>query len=88
MEIKDANHYDDILDSPYYYERQFHEERIIHNHISYLEAYRNFVFDLSLSDKILLDINEFLLSMMQKYLELLKYDRNKGYNKHRGLFFP
>lgn len=25
--------------------------------------------------------------MMQKYLELLKYDRNKGYNKHRGLFF-
>lgn len=43
MEIKDANHYDDILDSPYYYERQFHEERIIHNHISYLEAYRNFV---------------------------------------------
>lgn len=87
MEIKDANHYDDILDSPYYYERQFHEERIIHNHISYLEAYRNFVFDLFLSDKILLDINEFLLSMMQKYLELLKYDRNKGYNKHRGLFF-
>lgn len=87
MDIKGVNHYDNILNTPYYYEQQFHEERIIHNHISYLEAYRSYIFMLNMEEGILLEANNFLLSMIQKYLDLLKYDRNNGYKKYRGLFF-
>lgn len=87
MRIKRANHYDDIPESPYYYEKQFHEERIIHNQISYLEAYRNFIFEMIMTETRLAEANTFLLSMIQKYLDLLKYDRNRGIKKNRGLFF-
>ena len=87
MKKKDVEHYEDVLDSPYYYEQQFHEERIIHSHISYLEAYRSWIFQLNISETRLSEANKFLLSMIQKYLELLKYDRNNGYKKYRGLFF-
>lgn len=87
MEKKGVGYYEDVLDSPYYYEQQFHEERIIHSHISYLEAYRSWIFRLSMSETRLAEANTFLLSMIQKYLDLLKYDRNSGYKKYRGLFF-
>lgn len=87
MEKKGVGHYEDVLDSPYYYEQQFHEERIIHSHISYLEAYRCRVFDLDITEERLAEANTYLLTMIQKYLALLKYDRNNGYKKYRGLFF-
>lgn len=35
--------YSDIISSQYYYESQFHEERIILNHIQYLNAYRSYL---------------------------------------------
>lgn len=87
MKKKDVEHYEDVLGSPYYYKQQFHEERIIHSHISYLEAYRSLLFKLNMSETRLSEANTFLLGMIQKYLDLLKYDRNNGYKKYRGLFF-
>lgn len=86
MEQKGVEYYEDVLDSPYYYEQQFHEERIIHSHISYLEAYRSWLFHLNMTEERLAEANTFLLSMIQRYLDLLKYDRNNGYKKYRGLF--
>lgn len=87
LEKKEVKNYEDILDSPYYYEQQFHEERIIHNHISYLEAYRSWIFHLKITQERLIEANMFLLNMIQKYLNLLKYDINDGYKSYRKLFF-
>lgn len=88
MTEKRVNHYRDILESSYYYERQFHEERIIHNHISYLEAYRKFVWG---SDKISLkrkiEVNDFILEAIEKYLEMLKYNMDRGIKPYRELFY-
>ncbi len=86
LRIRGATHYDDIIDTAYYYERQFHEERIIHNHISYLEAYRNFAFKMRISEHRLKETNKFILDTIKDYLDLLKYDRNNGFKKYRGLF--
>lgn len=87
LKIKNVSCYDEILSSPYYYEHQFHEERIIHNHISYLEAYREYLFELQMDEQRLLEANCFLLTMMQQYLDLLKYDANNGYKPFRNLFY-
>lgn len=87
LRIKGVKHYDNILGSPYYYERQFHEERIIHNQISYLEAYRTYLFEMQITEERLKEANTFLLNMIRKYLDLLKYNRNRGIKKYRGLFF-
>ena len=87
MRIRGEVHYDNIIDTDYYYERQFHEERIIHNHISYLEAYRNFIIKTNISENKLLEANKFLLDRIKMYLDLLKYDKNNGIKKYRGLFY-
>lgn len=86
MEKKDVEKYEDVLDSPYYYKQKFHEERIIHGHISYLEAYRSWLFKLNMAEERLVEANTFLLDVIQKYLNLLKYDRNNGCKKYRGIF--
>jgi len=86
MTARNVAHYEDLLDSPYYYERQFHEERIIHNQISYLEAYRTYLFTLNIEKNRLYEINRFLLLMIQKYLDLLKYDLNNGVKQYRDEF--
>ncbi len=85
----DKKHYNDILGTSYYYEKQFHEERIIHNHISYLEAYRNYIINLNLEEQKdeTEEVNEFIISIIKKYLELLKYDYNTGLRRYRSLFF-
>ncbi len=87
IEKKEVERYEDVLDSPYYYEQQFHEERIIHSHISYLESYREWLFYLDITDERLTEANSFLLNMIKKYLDLLKYDINNGYKTYRELFF-
>ena len=87
MMTRGVRHYEDILDSSYYYERQFHEERIIHNQITYLEAYRNYIIHGAKVQSRLTEINDYLLTMIQKYLDLLKYDKNKGIKKYRDTFY-
>lgn len=87
MEIRNADHYESIVTSPYYYEKQFHEERIIHNHITYLDEYRNFLIHIHPDAEQLREINDFLVEMIEKYLNLLKYDLNTGYRGYRRLFF-
>ena len=87
LKITGKAHYDKIIDNEYYWEGRFHEERIIHNHISYLEAYRYFVFKTNISENKLSEANTFLLTMMKMYLDLLKYDKNDGIKTYRGLFY-
>lgn len=86
LEISNQQHYSKIVESPYYYEKQFHEERIIHNHISYLEAYRNYILKESQSPKLLTEFNSLIINSIKKYLELLKYDPNDGLKNYRDQF--
>lgn len=81
------SHYNEISGTQYYYEKQFHEERIIHSHISYLESYRNFILKLGLEDNVSKEANDYIVDTIKKYLNLLKYDPNNGIQSYRELFF-
>lgn len=87
LETMNKRHYREVLESPYYFEQQFHEERIIHNHISYLEAYRKYVHETKLDDNVKSKINAYIISMIKRYLDLLKYDFNAGLRANRDWFF-
>ena len=78
--------YEEIVASPYYYEKQFHEERIIHNHISYLEAYRQYLLKLDIDDSRIAEMNSFLITVIKDYLDLLKYDVSEGVKTYRDIF--
>ncbi len=66
-----GNDYNDLLQSEYVIDEKFHEERIIHNHISYLDAYRLYLINGPLKNDIT-NINKLLIDFIEKYLELLK----------------
>ena len=84
MKIDDgATKYSHIVGSPYYFQSQFHEERIIHTHITYLEAYRQFIGEISPKPKKYMEVNEYLLEVMSNYLLLLRYDPNNGIKEFR-----
>ena len=87
LKERNQRHYREIVNSSYYYEQKFHEERIIHSHISYLEAYRHHILKSSLETDKLIEINTFLLEIIKKYLNLLKYDPNQGIPILRDLFY-
>lgn len=66
MKENGASHYSEILESSYYYEGQFHEERIIHNHISYMEAYRKYVLENEkISEHRRIEANDFILDSIE-----------------------
>jgi hypothetical protein len=87
LKSRNQSHYKAIIKSPYYYEAQFHEERVIHNHISYLEAYRNYLLHMNGESTNMWKMNTFLIEMIKKYLNLLKYDLNTGIREYRNLFY-
>lgn len=64
---------DDLLDSLYVKDRQFHEERIIHNHITYLDAFRIYLICGPLKNDVI-NVNKCLLNYIKEYLDLLKND--------------
>ena len=71
-----AKHYSEIVTSPYYYEGQFHEERIILNHIQYLNAYRRYMIDMNGNNNLL---NQYLIKQIRKYLGLLFTEDKLGF---------
>lgn len=87
LKSRNQSHYEAIVESPYYYEAQFHEERVIHNHISYLEAYRNYLRSTNNESVNMWKMNSFLIGMIKKYLNLLKYNLNTGIREYRNLFY-
>lgn len=87
LQVLKKGKYNDILESPYYFEKQFHEERIIHHHISYLEAYRRYLLKVMAEGPTKIEANQFIISMIKKYLDLLKYNPNDGFKGYRDLFY-
>lgn len=88
MKENGASHYSEILESSYYYEGQFHEERIIHNHISYMEAYRKYVLENEkISEHRRIEANDFILDSIEKYLAMLKYNPDNGIKPYRNMFY-
>lgn len=78
--------YEDMLDSCYIKGHQFHEERIIHNHISYLDAFRIYLIRKPLFKKVK-EINKILCSFIKKYVELLKYENDSFYSANSELLY-
>ncbi len=74
------NHYEKIRAKHYNYSGIFHEERLIHNHISYLNAYRNYVISKAkdLSSPELHEMSDFIISYIKQYLNLLHTDDLKA----------
>lgn len=71
--------YGDMLDSCYIKGHQFHEERIIHNHISYLDAFRIYLIRKPLYNKVA-DINKILCTFIKQYIDLLEYEKGLFYS--------
>lgn len=63
--------YTKIISSSYYYESQFHEERIILNHVQYLNAYRSYMLGKSGNN---ISMNKYLVRYIKEYLNLLYTD--------------
>ena len=88
LKIEKKGHYSRIISSQYNYTGVFHEERLVHNHISYLNAYRNYIIAKSdaNTNSELVEINDYLISYIKKYLDLLHTPdfMPRGY---RGVFF-
>ena len=68
-----AHKYEMIRTKRYNYAGKFHEERLVHNHISYLNAYRNFIISKAkdISSSELHEMNEYIISYIRQYLDLL-----------------
>lgn len=80
------NQYDDLLYTQYVIDGQFHEERIIHNHITYLDAFRLYLIQGMLNDDIR-KVNEKIIGFIEQYLELLKYDGKTFYSSNSEKLF-
>lgn len=65
----------ELLNSDYVTDHKFHEERIIHNHISYLDAFRLYLINGPLQ-RDTVSVNQILVGYISKYLNLLIYDKN------------
>lgn len=69
-------HYDLIRTTHYNYAGDFHEERLIHNHVSYLNAYRNYLI-LKATDQnmqIMQEMSTYITHYIKLYLDLLHTD--------------
>lgn len=77
-----------LLNSEYVRDNKFHEERIIHSHISYLDAYRLYLINGPLQGDII-NINKILVGYIERYLNLLIYDRDQNvfYSDNSELLF-
>ncbi len=71
---------EDILESQYVKYAQFHEERIIHNHITYLDAYRLYLLSNPLKDDVI-GVNKCLIGHIKDYLDFLK-NNNEFYSQN------
>lgn len=74
--------YSEIISTSYYYVGQFHEERIILNHIQYLNAYRRYMINKAGNNKAM---NQYLVKYINKYLDLL-YSDDKSKKAFRNSF--
>lgn len=61
----------ELLDTPYFYSQMYHEERIIHQHISYIDAFRLYLLNFKLVDDSE-RVNKILIEFIKSYLKLLK----------------
>ena len=87
LEYFDFEDYSEIInDNLYVKDKKFHEERIIHNHISYLDAFRLYLINDPLKTKVA-EVNKILLGYINEYLELLKYEENIFYSKNSELLY-
>ncbi len=87
LEITGYHSYRQISGTPYYINNQFHEERIIHQHISYLEAYRRCVRMYTKDEKCVRTLEKEIISYISKYLGLLKHDLNEGLREDGTVFY-
>lgn len=78
--------YEDMLDSCYVKGHQFHEERIIHNHISYLDAFRIYLVRKSLCEHVS-EINKKLCLFIRQYIDLLQYEDNLFYSTNSEILY-
>lgn len=69
--------YDEFRKSDFHIDRKFHEERVVHGHISYLEAYRLFLINGPLKNDVRF-VNEFITGYIKEYLNLLYLDEEKS----------
>lgn len=70
--------YSEIIDKPFIYDGMFHEERIIHNHISYIESYRWYLINnIFIKDHEIVAVNKKIISRIEDYLELLIYKKDE-----------
>lgn len=72
---------EELLDTHYVKDKKFHEERIIHNHITYLDSFRLYLINGPLQRNIE-DINRRLIQYISTYLDLLKYDGEHFYSSN------
>lgn len=79
--------YEMIRTKRYNYAGRFHEERLVHNHISYLNAYRNYLISKTkdLSSPELHKMNEYIILYIRHYLDLLHTDDWKA-RPYRDIF--
>lgn len=75
------NDQEDLLDTQYVKNNSFHEERIIHNHITYLDAFRQFLITGPLKDDVI-NVNTCLIKYIKNYLELLKTSEDQFYSQN------
>lgn len=69
----------------YFHNNLFHEERIIHNHISYIDAFRRYIINEEQYKDISKDLNKKLINLIKPYLNLLVYktkDKQKYFYSH------
>lgn len=82
MESSGFSNYSDIITNGIFVkDKKFHEERIIHNHISYLDAYRLYLINGPLKTNVQI-VNKILIKYIKDYLNLLMYDENVFYSEN------
>lgn len=86
--IKNTNlkKYNDLIYTQYVIDEQFHEERIIHNHITYLDAFRLYLIQGSLKNDTV-NVNQILIGYIERYLDMLKYDNVSFYSANSEKLF-
>ena len=73
MEYFNVSDVKSLKNKNYTYAGQFHEERIIHQHISYIDAYRLFLINGKYSTNPK-DVNRILVGYIEKYIKLLRWE--------------
>lgn len=79
--------YTQLLNTQYYFENKYHEERVIHQHISYLESFRKCVALYTNNIAMAKSVESSIIKYIKKYLELLKYDANDGIRIENTMYY-